>query len=581
MRITRVVVCLVVLVSQVIIPTPTSRAASLGGIVISQMYPGATGNATQEFVEIHNNSDVAIDITGWCIQYVSSSGKTTKKLGCFTAPDAATTLWLAAEGNALFVSEDMKEAVSVKTDGYFSTNISATHGYIQIVDASDNIIDMLGWGDDLSDTTYPASQAPDNGMALWRKKVGTQLQDTDNDAHDFVSDDPLVSESDVYEQVSIVDKCPNLTDTTEIPEGYLQDHDGNCYPDSCVNIDGLQITVPVGYDRDTDGVCTQHDECDNLPDIQSTIPDSMVRGSDRDCVIDHSPLVLTEILPNAFGRDIGNEFIEIYNSGSETVDLTHYFVKIGDSDEVYSFPVGSLIGPGEYRSFSDSEMKFTLLNSSSRVVLMAIGGMAFGDTGIYQSPKDGESWAYIAESWQYTNRPTPGAENLASIMVTDEGDDSSLTPCDADQYRNPETGRCKKYATASSLKPCKKNQYRNPETNRCRKISTKTLKPCKEGQYRNPETNRCKSVLGASTLKPCRDGQYRSEETNRCRNLPASSVPEAAFAVQPVKDTGMAFVGWWTLGGVVLLAISYAAWEWRRELATVMQKIIRRIQSKR
>src|SRR5690606_15418215 len=148
--------------------------------------------------------------------------------------------------------------------------------------------------------------------------------------------------------------------------------------------------------------------------------------------------------------------------------------------------------------------------------------------------------------WVYTNRPTPGSANLPSIIV-DIQNELGLAPCPPGKYRNPLTNRCRNIvADASVLAACKDGQYRNPETNRCRKIEASTLKPCKDGQYRSEETNRCRNILGASTLKPCKDNQYRSEETNRCRNLPGSSnMPEAAFAVKPVAESGTVFIGWW------------------------------------
>jgi len=559
MRGIRAFLSLVVVVGQIFFAIPVAQAESVnaGKVVIAQVYPGATGTATQEYVEFYNDADAAIDITGWCVQYVSSTGKTTKMLGCFTAPDDSTTLWLGANDYALFMSNDMKDVLApTKADGYFSAGINAGHGYIRLVDVSNNDIDKLGWGDDLDDATYPAAKSPDDGKALQRKTVDFHMQDTNNDANDFTSADPLVHASGVYEEKTVVDECPNLSDT-EIPDGYLKDDEGNCQPDSCLNLGGLQMNVPDGYDSDEAGNCTQHDECDNLPDAQLVIPDEMVQGDDHDCVVDYSPLVLTEILPNPTGSDSGNEFVEIYNSGDTAVNLTMYMLKVSDSGKVYSFPTGSTIGPGEYRTFGDSEMNFTLVNSSSRVVLTAVGGAVFGDTGIYTSPPEGVSWALIASQWQYTNRPTPGAENLASIAVVDDDGMSD----------------------ASSLKPCAPDQFRNPETNRCKKTVTvaKSLTPCKVGQSRNPETNRCRGVLGASTeRKPCADGQYRSEDTGRCRKLPASSVPDAAFAVQPVKDAGSTFIGWWALGGVGLLAVGYGAWEWRSEFVTMWQKVLRR-----
>jgi hypothetical protein len=57
-------------------------------------------------------------------------------------------------------------------------------------------------------------------------------------------------------------------------------------------------------------------------------------------------------------------------------------------------------------------------------------------------------------------------------------------------------------------------------------------------------------------------------------------MPTAAFAVEPVRDTAATFVGWWALGGVGLLAIGYAGWEWRREVVSLIGRIRASLSSK-
>ena len=119
--------------------------------------------------------------------------------------------------------------------------------------------------------------------------------------------------------------------------------------------------------------------------------------------------------------------------------------------------------------------------------------------------------------------------------------------------------------------PCRTDQYRSPDTNRCRSTETAQvgLTPCKAGQYRSEETNRCRSLVAAGAeRKPCTDTQYRSPETNRCRNKVAASVPTAGFAVEPIADSKTTFVGWWLIAGVGAVALGYGAWEWRREVAS-------------
>lgn len=553
MRGLRLFICLIFIMGQHSLFSPTASAESTDGVVIAHMYPGATGTATQEFIELYNNSDVPIDVTNWCIEYLSSSENKQWDV-CLDTPDISTKLFIAPHGYATFVSNELNAVLTTSADVYFDGGIYASRAYVQLVDAYKNIVDIVGWGA-LGDASYPAATKPANGKSLQRKSLGLMMQDTDIDSDDFIEADPLIHESDVYEDEIIVDVCPNIDESQiEPPEGYLVDESGDCQPDSCLNIEGLQVSVPDGYNSDDMGSCTQNDECDNLPEIQESIPEYMVRGDGNDCVIEYSSLQLTEVLPNAIGSDAGNEFIELYNAGNEAVDLTFYSLKIGiNSDKVYSFPVGSIVSPGEYRTFSDSEIKFTLVNSSSKVVLTAIGGNIFGDTGIYNDADEGTSWALLDGDWGYTNRPTPDAQNLTSITTVDDQSESDT----------------------SSLKPCNPDQYRNPETNRCKKYATTTLAPCKASQYRNPETNRCRNVATANaSFKPCAANQERNPATNRCRKKEAGSIPDAAYKVQAVGDSDMVFAGWWALGGVGALAGGYAGWEWRREMANIWSRLI-------
>lgn len=577
MRMVRVLLGFLLVVAQLSGTVPQAAALSQTGVVIGQLYPGSTGVATQEFVELYNTATVDVDVTNWCLSYISATGVTTSKLGCLTPPNTSTAIWVKAGGYITFVSNEYRAAFSsTVADGYFAGGMAATGGHVKLADAAGNEVDRLGWGTAVNPETAVAA-VPANTKSLQRTVVAGTMQDTNNNAVDFVAATPTLHASGTYEVVTIIDVCPNMLGAqTTIPSGYALDERGNCQPDNCTNLSGLQVGVPDGYDSDGMGGCVQHDECPNVNGIQAVVPNTMIHDADNDCVWDVQPLELTEILPNAVGADTGNEFIEIYNPTDRVIDLSLYSVRVGVAgDKEYAFPTGATIMPGEYRAFSDSAMKFTLVNTTSRVVLRAIDGTTLGDTGEYSSPAEGESWALLNETWQYTNQATPGAENKASIFAGDAVeliDTNTEAPCPAGKYRNPLTNRCRTIvADASVLATCDADQYRNPDTGRCKKISFATATPCKDNQYRSEETNRCRTIAAAATQKPCKENQYRSEETNRCRNLPATSVPAAAFAVQPVKDTGTAFVGWWALGGVGLLAVGYAVWEWRVEIMNALR----------
>jgi hypothetical protein len=231
-------------------------------------------------------------------------------------------------------------------------------------------------------------------------------------------------------------------------------------------------------------------------------------------------------------------------------------------------------------TFSNNDIKYTLVNTSGNVILRSADDTLIDETLIYENPSDGMAWAVIDNVWQYTDQPTPGAVNVASSVEIESevALSSNLAPCADNQYRSPETNRCRLIATSvSTLTPCKDNQYRSEETNRCRNIASDAtaLAPCDEGQERNPETNRCRSiasVLGASDLVPCKEGQERNPETNRCRNV-ASAMPQAEYKPEQTNQSANNYIIWWSLGAVLLVAIIYGIWEWRHEIAGFLGKI--------
>ena len=49
--------------------------SALGGIVISQLQTGNSLSASNEAVELYNNTDEDWDITNWCVRYTSSSSQ--------------------------------------------------------------------------------------------------------------------------------------------------------------------------------------------------------------------------------------------------------------------------------------------------------------------------------------------------------------------------------------------------------------------------------------------------------------------------------------------------------------------------
>jgi hypothetical protein len=211
-------------------------------------------------------------------------------------------------------------------------------------------------------------------------------------------------------------------------------------------------------------------------------------------------------------------------------------------------------------------------------------------TGMGSSAARGKTWAFDTtdRQWKY-GIPSPYKENIISESMTVDSPETSpsgLKPCRDDQYRSEETNRCRSLAPVSTSTPCKEGQYRNEETNRCRSIATaaaRVLKPCADDQFRSPETHRCRTIVGSEDLAlvDCGEGRERNPETHRCRNSVRSTPAPADFAIEPVREPASVFIGWWMLGGVGLLVVGYAGWEWRQEIGQSIRKITQFIKTSR
>jgi len=505
-------VSVVVLLSSAYV-TPTYAASA--SVVMTQIQAGGTGAATQEFIVLFNTTSTKIDISNWCL-----TNKNAITFACF-AVDTGQARFLPAYGHAVVASVSFAALFPETHFSLVYTPVSQSSGSIT---GGSDVVSLVDSGGVVDTHAWTTSIA--GGMQFERRKVGG---------------DPVV----------FVD--------TDMPTDW-------------------SVTVPAAIPPDeTETHINVVDVCSNIEGAQATVPESMERNDAGEC---HEelvmPLVITELLPNATGADAGNEFIELYNPNETPVQLSGYKLHVGPSlGDIYDFPVGISIAPHSYRSITNANVSFTLLNSSSKVALKTRDGRTVSETVPYADPKEGASWALIDAVWQYTYDPTPGWANIFEANSID--DVPVLQSCAANQYRSLETNRCRLIAT-SNVTPCKDGQYRSEETNRCRNIAAdaKTVTPCDANEVRNEETNRCRKIMVAASPAPCKEGQARNPDTNRCRTV--TKMPTVGYKAVggTIENTGSWYV-WAAIGALLILAIGYAIWEWHHEIGKFIANMRRRL----
>lgn len=307
------------------------------------------------------------------------------------------------------------------------------------------------------------------------------------------------------------------------------------------------------------------------------------------------PVQIVEIYPYSLNcspfdtNPLCSDYVKVYNPNGVAVTLDDLVLRTdsGSTNRTSSNTIpldGVTVPAGGYATITQSGAnKLALTNSGGYVWFEDTWGLRRYDSTLTQyenagTSKQGSAWMQDASgTWVWTTTPQPGSANLLTSPVV-EVSTSTLGDCPAGKYRNPETNRCRTIEEAvNALAACPEGQTRNAATNRCRSdavLAKAALTPCKEGQERNPDTNRCRSIASAvADLLPCDEGWERNPDTRRCRKIKATDMPAAAFPVEPIKQTGESALMWWVLGGVGALAVGYAGWEWRREIAGTIRKL--------
>lgn len=151
------------------------RVGASGAIVISSLQTGGSTNASAEFIKLTNISGLVVAVDGWKLKYASVSGA--------SFSTKATLQGAIGSNETILIATNAYGAVEphqVMTDG-----LAQAGGHIQLVDSTNQIVDLVGWGTAAHAEGSPAP-APSAGQTIERKQnVANTFIDTDNNLNDF------------------------------------------------------------------------------------------------------------------------------------------------------------------------------------------------------------------------------------------------------------------------------------------------------------------------------------------------------------------------------------------------------------
>ncbi|MFH1564578.1 MAG: carboxypeptidase regulatory-like domain-containing protein [bacterium] len=126
---------------------PTAKAVS-STIVISELQVNGEGTAGNEFVEIYNKTDSAIDLAGWDIAYEAPTATGgTHSWTPVAEIDAGNHLTIPAYGFFLVASNGYNPfGIYADINGTSALGLASTGGYVALRNASDAVVDFVGYG---------------------------------------------------------------------------------------------------------------------------------------------------------------------------------------------------------------------------------------------------------------------------------------------------------------------------------------------------------------------------------------------------------------------------------------------------
>jgi PKD repeat protein len=129
-------------------------------------------------------------------------------------------------------------------------------------------------------------------------------------------------------------------------------------------------------------------------------------------------LLINEFLPDPEDSDLENEWIELYNQGSVSIDLQGWSLDDAEGgSRPYRIADQFWLGAGQYFLAERPQTGIALNNNNDIVRLYRPDGVLADEIG-YSGAKKGLAFARRGNVWHWTTSPTPGAAN--EILKADE-----------------------------------------------------------------------------------------------------------------------------------------------------------------
>lgn len=343
--------------------------AAADNLIISQVQiTGGSGHTSDDFIELYNPTEAAINLNGLRLVKRTASGSTDTSIKSWTAdilvPAHDYFLWANSGFAGISLTPDATTTATIANDN----GIALRQG----PEDTGTILDSVAWGTSNNGFTNVSPANPDAGQALVR---------------DITSDGPIFSISASNPHNSLFNPAP-------VP-------------------DISDATSTATSTQDTTDQQTSTTQADN-----NQQPLFSSGGSQSEILTQSPNIKFNEIYPNPVGDDSGNEQIELVNVGGDTVNVGGWWLADSGGLKSSSFQLPSLIlAPGGVVALTVPKGTFALNNSSGDTANLYFADKTLADSVSYSdSAPEGQSYQKINGAWLW-GTPSLGVANVAPVTT--------------------------------------------------------------------------------------------------------------------------------------------------------------------
>lgn len=182
--------------------------------------------------------------------------------------------------------------------------------------------------------------------------------------------------------------------------------------------------VPNGSDSDNDASDFQR--------VKTT------KGGPYIEIIFSSNISISEIMPSP-SDGVENEYIEIFNSGEERIDISDWKLEDEKGTTVSHYlPSDSYILPKQYIAFYHPITRISLNDDDGDAVNLIDPSNIIKSTVSYDKAVKGQSYSKIGEDWKWSDTLTPNAHNV--LTVVSDTNQTEIWQGTISEARNEEDG---------------------------------------------------------------------------------------------------------------------------------------------